>query len=256
MNCPICHEPLRKENRTWRCIHNHCFDEARQGYVNLSRKQKHSGDNEEMSRARTAFLETGAYAFMRDALANKIEELHPNQYLDLGCGEGYYTRTFAPLVKEAYGIDLSKPSIAHAAALDKRTQYIVGSIFELPFNDYSMDVLTSVFTPIPHEEASRVLKDDGVLITVTPGRDHHKELKAQLYEKVRLNDELDHIEGFECLKQECLSRTVHVDDVWLLLEMTPYRYKTSKEGLDKIRALTDGLDVTFEFVISTWKKSC
>ncbi|WP_367614265.1 putative RNA methyltransferase [Allobaculum sp. Allo2] len=63
MNCPICHQPLHKENRTWKCPNNHAFDQARQGYVNLCRKQKVTGDNEAMSAARTRFLESGAYDF-------------------------------------------------------------------------------------------------------------------------------------------------------------------------------------------------
>ena len=46
--CPVCGKELHKTERTWRCDANHCFDEARQGYVNLltvDRKHaKHPGD--------------------------------------------------------------------------------------------------------------------------------------------------------------------------------------------------------------------
>mgnify|MGYP003057234303 CR=1 FL=1 len=37
--CPVCKEKLIKENKTFRCVNNHSFDCAKQGYVNLSRKQ-------------------------------------------------------------------------------------------------------------------------------------------------------------------------------------------------------------------------
>lgn len=254
MNCPICHKPLEKSGRSWICINHHCFDQARQGYVNLSRKQKKTGDNETMSAARTKFLETGAYAFLRDAPKEKITALHPETFLDLGCGEGYYTREIAASVPESYGIDLSKPSIAHAAAHDKHTQYIVGSIYELPFDDASMDVMTSIFTPIPDREIRRVLKNQGILITVTPGRAHHNELKQVLYETVRPNDDPHPVEGMELVDTQEISQKVHVDDVWSLLEMTPYRYTSPKEGLERVRSCTDGLDVTFDFVIQTWRK--
>lgn len=255
MNCPICHQPLHKENRTWKCPNNHAFDQARQGYVNLCRKQKVTGDNEAMSAARTRFLESGAYDFLREAIAKKIHDLHPRMHIDLGCGEGYYTRRFAKEVEDGYGIDLSRPSIAHAAGQDKQTQYIVGSIFELPFADQSADLLTSIFTPIPAKEARRVLKEDGLLITVGPGKSHHKELKEVLYENVRLNDEPKQPEGFELVDRTELSELVHVDDVWSLLEMTPYRYKSPAEGLERVKNLKNGLDVTFDFVISTWRKA-
>lgn len=43
-----------------------------------------------------------------------------------------------------------------------------------------------------------------------------------------------------------------VDDVWSLLEMTPYRYKTSQAGLDRVKQL-ERLEVTFEFVVTVYK---
>ena len=33
--CPKCHEPLEIEGKTCKCINNHCYDIARQGYMNL-----------------------------------------------------------------------------------------------------------------------------------------------------------------------------------------------------------------------------
>ena len=56
--CPVCKEKLIKGNKTFRCVNNHSFDCAKQGYVNLSRKQtKNHGDNALMVKARTDFLE-------------------------------------------------------------------------------------------------------------------------------------------------------------------------------------------------------
>ncbi|WP_323090842.1 methyltransferase domain-containing protein [Allobaculum sp. JKK-2023] len=254
MNCPICHEPLIHEGRTFKCKNSHNFDQARQGYVNLSRKQKASGDNALMVKARTAFLEAGPYDFLRQAILETLRKLHPDTYLDLGCGQGYYTHVFSQAAKEAYGIDLSVPAIAHAAGQDKKTQYVVGSIYDLPFADKSIDAATSIFTPIPAQEAARVLKDNGYLITVTPGTMHHYELKEQLYAQVRFNPPLEPIQGFELVDHQEISQVVHVDDVMTLLEMTPYFYKTPKAGIEKIQSLKNGLDVTFDFVLSLWRK--
>ncbi len=254
MNCPICHEPLIHEGRTFKCKNNHSFDQARQGYVNLSRKRKASGDNALMVKARTAFLEAGLYDFLRQTVLQTLQTLHPDTYLDLGCGQGYYTHEFSKTAKEAYGIDLSVPAISHAAGQDKKTQYIVGSIYDLPFANKSIDVATSIFTPIPAREAARVLKDDGYLLTVTPGKMHHYELKEQLYPQVRLNPPLEPVEGFELVDQQEIRQVLHVDDVMALLEMTPYFYKTPKAGIEKIQSLKNGLDVTFDFVLSLWRK--
>ena len=60
--CPVCKEKLIKENKTFRCVNNHSFDCAKQGYVNLSRKQtKNHGDNALMVKARTDFLEKDTF---------------------------------------------------------------------------------------------------------------------------------------------------------------------------------------------------
>ena len=70
--CPVCKEKLIKENKTFRCVNNHSFDCAKQGYVNLSRKQtKNHGDNALMVKARTDFLEKDYYDFMRSICKGK-----------------------------------------------------------------------------------------------------------------------------------------------------------------------------------------
>lgn len=80
--CPVCKEKLIKENKTFRCVNNHSFDCAKQGYVNLSRKQtKNHGDNALMVKARTDFLEKDYYDFMRQYVKEKVKG---NVYLDAG----------------------------------------------------------------------------------------------------------------------------------------------------------------------------
>ncbi len=256
MRCPICHEPLTHHNKVFVCVNHHSFDQARQGYVNLSRKQKSSGDNAKMVQARSAFLESGPYDFLREEIRQDLSGLHPGVLIDLGCGQGYYTKEFAQTARQSYGIDLSVPAIVHAAGQDKKTQYIVSSIFDLPFEDDSADVAVSIFTPLPEKEVHRVLKPNGTFLVAGPGREHLLELKEQLYEKVRLNDEPPaELEGFTLESRKTIRKKKHIDDVKSLLEMTPYAYKTSKEAMERIENLKEGLDVTFEFVISEWRKN-
>lgn len=207
-----------------------------------------------MVQSRTAFLEKDYYDFMRQALKDETAAIKPNVLADLGCGQGWYTKEFAPLAGQCYGIDLSKEAIAHAAGQDKKTQYIVGSIYDLPFEDESVDLLISIFTPIPEEEARRVLKADGVFLVVSPGTNHHHELKEILYETVRPNDPPKDLEGFVLKKRQELSEKKHVDDAMELLDMTPYRYKSPQAGVERVRNL-NGLDVTFDFLLSTWRKA-
>ena len=98
--CPICGSKLNTFDKSLVCSGHHCFDIARQGYVNLlTVQQKHSlhpGDTREQVLSRRAFLEAGYYAPIADALIAVAKELMVNsneirpsgELLDLGCGEG------------------------------------------------------------------------------------------------------------------------------------------------------------------------
>ena len=70
--CPICGSKLNTLNKSLVCAGHHCFDIARQGYVNLlTVQQKHSlhpGDTREQVLSRRAFLEAGYYAPIAEAL--------------------------------------------------------------------------------------------------------------------------------------------------------------------------------------------
>ncbi len=69
--CPYCHEGLARSGNAFRCPNGHNFDIAREGYVNLA-VGKHPGDTKEMLRARRAFLDTGHYAPLADAINERI----------------------------------------------------------------------------------------------------------------------------------------------------------------------------------------
>lgn len=252
--CPICHMPLEKKEHTWVCSHHHSFDIAKQGYVNLSLKQKkQQGDNKEMVKARTAFLELGHYAFLKAQLVKIIRSYHLKTIVDTGCGQGYYTSAFSK-VSHVWGIDLSKDAIQYAAKKDKWGQYIVASIFSMPFISNCSDGVLSIFVPYATAEIQRILKPHGIWITVGPGPHHCWELKEMLYEHVNENPmpELTR-QGFTHVEQKIITSKQWVSDVWDLLEMTPYRYKSPKEGLERVKACA-GKEITFEFVIDIWRK--
>ncbi len=256
--CPVCSEKLEQvpgsKGRQFSCPNRHSFDRAKSGYLNLSHKQKVSGDNREMVEARTRFLEEGYYDFLRQRIDQMLEELHPHVLIDIGCGQGWYTGSFARYAEECYGADLSKEAILHASKTDKKSQYIVASIYRLPFESSSADVIVSIFTPIPEDEILRVLRPDGLFISASPGTMHHYELKEVLYDKVRLNDPPHSLNRLLFVSQEEISQKIHVKDVQSLLDMTPYRYRCPKEGLERLGRLSDGLDVTFDFLITTYQK--
>ena len=61
--CPVCREAFQRYGNSYKCRNGHCFDIAKQGYVNLLTGSKggNHGDNRLMTSARRAFLNKGYY---------------------------------------------------------------------------------------------------------------------------------------------------------------------------------------------------
>ena len=79
--CPVCGAVLEPQGTAWRCVQGHCFDVARQGYVNLltvtQKHSRHPGDTREMVAARRAFLDAGWYAPIAKTLADLVRLFCP-----------------------------------------------------------------------------------------------------------------------------------------------------------------------------------
>jgi 23S rRNA (guanine745-N1)-methyltransferase len=251
--CPVCALPLRRENKEAVCDHNHHFDYAKSGYLNLlvSNKKNH-GDDAAMVKARTAFLESGGYAFLRNRLAELSEGSHV--LADLGCGEGYYTG--AMKAEERYGFDLSRDALKHAAKNDRGGFYTVASIFRLPLPDASCDTVLTCFAPHAKEEIFRILKPQGTFIFVTPGEKHLYEMKEVLYEHPYENkpEELDTELGL--VHSEKISEVMNLNNEQIrnLFMMTPYVWRTSEADQKRLYD-TPALKVTAEFIIRVYRKN-
>ena len=75
--CPVCGGALAEQGRSLCCEKGHCFDLAKEGYVNLltgSKPADSMGDNKEAARFRRDFLNKGYYAPLRDALCARFAE--------------------------------------------------------------------------------------------------------------------------------------------------------------------------------------
>lgn len=255
LKCPICNEELIRNGKTVQCIHHHSFDVAKQGYINLSTSQKkNQGDNAMMVKARSAFLEHGYYDFLRNRISQIIKEHNCKNLIDAGCGQGHYTKAFSEAVNQCVGMDLSKDAIIYAAKKDKNSLYLVSSIFDMPIVSGWADCVTSIFVPSADQEIHRVLKENGIWITVGPGPMHVYELKEVMYEHPYKNEIPDNdYSGFEKIHQEIITQKHLVEDCMALLDMTPYRYKSSKEAVERVSQLKTA-EITFEFVITVWRK--
>lgn len=270
--CPVCKKELVKNEKTYRCENNHSFDMAKQGYLNLLlSNQKHSktpGDDKEMVLSRKRFLERDYYKIISESV-NGIIEKNLNgkksvNILDIGCGEGYYTGNIKRFLESLgvesniIGIDISKEAIISAAKTYKNIDWLVASAMNIPLADGSMDFIICMFAKIIPEEKKRVLRKGGKLIVVSTGEKHLLELKQVVYEKVRTEfyspvEDLKifrHCETVNCTGKSFIKENESIRN---LFDMTPYKWRSPKDGIDRLFAL-DSLEITIDVNIDIFEK--
>ncbi|MDO6834765.1 methyltransferase domain-containing protein [Pseudoalteromonas carrageenovora] len=259
--CPLCNQTLIKTDSMLRCTNNHSFDFAKEGYVNLlpvqQKNSKQPGDSLEMVQARRAFLETGHYSFLQQSLSNTISNISANTVVDLGCGEGFYTQAIANKTNaQVYGVDISKSAVKYAAKRYPNCHFSVASISQAPFKNEFSDVLVSVFAPLFELELARLANENTILVVVSPGPWHLKELKSYIYSNINEHTEITTPKGFEKSAQSLLTETVTlgVTDIKNLIMMTPFAWKFRPEHWTALEEKGEH-KVTLSFYITQFIKT-
>lgn len=261
--CPLCAQPLRREEKRYVCPQGHSFDIARQGYVNLlTVQQKHSldpGDTRQQVLSRRAFLESGFYAPISEALNQAALDYNAQgEILDVGCGEGYYSARLAKtLGAELTGLDVSKEAVRCAAAKYKDYRWLCATAAQIPVETGAAGVVTSLFAITLPEEFHRVLREDGLFFQVLAAQDHLLGLKKIIYDELifREKDTVPELPGFTLLESVPIrfSFTVEGAQVQNLFAMTPHLFRVSKAGVQRLRE-TERLTDTASCVLNVFRR--
>jgi len=261
--CPLCNEALLLTGKTYRCSNNHCFDEAKEGYVNLLPVQhKHSkspGDNADMVNARRAFLDKGFYQPLIDHILALHQEYGTanSPVFDAGCGEGFYTHQYKTETNQVYGIDISKSAIKIAAKRYKHCHFSVGTLSQLPFENNTIGWINSIYAPLLETEFTRVLEAEGYLLTVTPAEKHLIELKSLIYIDAKEHDtSKSPIENLTLVSEKTLNYPMEFTestDIINLLAMTPFAFKASPEVIEQLKA-KETFTCQADFLIRLYQK--
>lgn len=250
--CPVCKQKLNLSGNTCKCSSNHCFDKAKEGYINLllgSKSGDKTGDSKDSARARHAFLAKGFYSCLKSAIASRLN----GTVLDICCGEGYYDEYDGTLL----GFDISKEMVRLAAKSHKDHIYFVANLADIPIADESIDTAIHLFAPFNDREFARVLKKNGVLYSVIPGENHLYEMKEIIYDKPYKNDERAPDSTLLKLTDKIKITdkvTISGEDLKTLFSMTPYFYRTSEENKSRLDRV-DTIKLTVEFVILEYRRS-
>lgn len=315
--CPLCQSPLQPALDTWRCdgsLHakqtNHPFDVARQGYVNLlpvqQKKSKEPGDSQASIEARKRFLSAGYYQPLQALICQKMAELltkdklvakqtsKPVNWLDIGCGEGYYTQAMAQAGMDTLiAADISKPAVVELAKASKATHSLwyqekvtadsklaegfkiadgstkamiyplVTSAAHLPLRTNSIDGISSIFSPILPTAFNDVLTSEGYLIIAKPDVGHLATVREALFDDVREHDSDKFLQElapyFTLLNTYNVSTefTLSADDLADLLTMTPYAYRARSEKRQALLASvsTEKFATEAKFVVYILQKT-
>ena len=293
--CPVCGGELKREGGSLLCRatdKTHTYDVSREGYVSLlppgKGRNSKAGDEAAMIRARSAFLETGAYDKISDSVAELIakhtpcREGFPITIIDSGCGEGYHSLRIARESARLAGkrvmlaaFDASKFGAAHGAKAavkaalspkegigslwdgDVLVSFMTGNIFALPVKSCSADAVVSMFAPLAWEEMSRVLIDGGIVVVAASGEDHLYEMREIIYKDVIKKVPCPTVgEGFSEVCRTSVRYKAHLDSsdaVMALFGMTPFCHRAPREGADRLRE-KDKLDVTVHTELFVYRK--
>lgn len=262
--CPVCGNILKNHNNRYQCDNNHCFDIAREGYVNLITGKRKSGDrmgdNKDMALSRKRFLEKGYFSPLKDEIIKVIKEQGKDDPVvcDICCGEGWYSDE---IIKEVpcrmYCFDLSKEMVRLAAKRKNGATCFVANLSRIPLRDACTDIGFHLFAPFHEKEFSRIIKDNGIILTAVAGENHLYEIKEILYDTPYKNDEEPPVTQSLVLKEKRkVSGKIELfskEDIDALFRMTPYYYRTDEKDKAKLEAF-DRLSVTVEFVIYIYSK--
>ena len=272
--CPVCGAELAIRATGAACPHAHAFDRARSGYLNLllsNKKQSaEPGDSPAMMRSRRTFLQGGFYDRMAAAANAAVAEIVAGRtgahVADLGCGEGFFTaRLHGALATMSsactcYGVDISRPGrIKMATTYDRAINWVVASLHRSPFLPRSLDVALSMFAPIDAADLRRIVRDDGALVTVTPGPDHLDALRQIIYTSVKPHPPTPALMAGDTLFEQTAATRVRypidVDtpqQIMNLLAMTPYYWNINRATSARIEALSR-LELTVDAYVSIFR---
>ena len=258
--CPVCAEPLGLDAlrpHVLVCGQGHCFDIAREGYVNLllssQRRSSQAGYAKAMLDGRRALFEQGFFGSLVDAVYGAVADnagAGNSLVLDAGCGEGSVLTEVCARGRAdvralcGFGLDISKQGVRCAAKQDAHSLWCVANLRRrLPFQAGTFGLVLNVLSPGNWAEFHRVLAPGGVLIKVAAAEDHLQQYRDAIYEAGRteaLDDSkavADMAEQFDVRTRRRVTYTVPMNCAATghLIAMSPLTWKGKRDRIEAVR---------------------
>jgi len=248
-----CRKPLARSERRLVCAHDHSFDVARSGYVNLlqpqDRRSPRPGDSPQALEARRRVLE-GVEAPLVDAIVDTLSLTEHDVVLDVGCGDGHHLAAIARRFGcGAHGLDISVPAIDAAARRHRGIEWVVANADRfVPYAEHSFSVVVSITGRKNAGEFRRVIRPDGLLLVVVPAADDLIEVRRAVLGEGVPHDRIERTVAtfaplFTLARHECLRRAVRLDRAAAADAMTGSYRGLRRNERARLESIGD-LDVT------------
>ena len=256
LRCPLCKAPLVRRENSLVCAKGHCYDVARQGYVNFVPNHREQFYTKQLFESRALAFAAGLFAPVVDELSGALARYVPGDravVVDAGCGEGYYVKNVCPgRPLTRVGFDLSKDAVRMAARGEREAAFFAADLANIPLADGCADAVLDVFTPANYAEFARVLKPGGVLLKLAPRADYLAQLREAAGERLRRRaydggdvERYVH-ERMDVLEQKTITyqRDVSPELAVHIARMTPMLAGVDIEALDLSRVTKITVDET------------
>lgn len=253
--CPICHSSIKICDNSLICSKNHCYDITKKGYFTLLKKNKLRNDNTydtNLFRNRIKFISNGFYSELHKLISKIIMKKGESQIIiDMGCGDGTHDNIILKLINNnqsfIIGTDISKAGIECATDyVNNNLVPLVADLNYMPIKDNCADVILNILSPSNEKEMKRILKQDGIIIKVTPKKEYLCELRQLLnikeYEnELQIEKNID--KNYIILKKYTINekKKLNKDEMVNLVNMTPLTKNYSYDG--NINEITIALNV-------------
>lgn len=247
--CPICNSNIKICENSLICENKHCYDIAKKGYFTLLKKNKLRNDNIydiNLFENRIKFINKGFYSELHELISKIIKEKNNSKVIvDMGCGDGTHDNIILNLINDnqsyIIGSDISKVGIECSTNyVNNNFIPLVADLNYMPLKDDCVDVILNILSPSNEREMKRILKQDGIIIKVTPKKEYLFELRQLLNIKEYENElqiEKNIEKNYNIIKKYIINEEKKLNDESMLnlFNMTPLskNYNCYK-NIDKI----------------------
>lgn len=178
LQCPLCQTGLVLQENSLICENRHTFNFSRKGYCDFASGAASSAYEKPLWESRRTVFEEGFFAPLTELLLRLLPRETPCFALDAGCGEGSLTATLSKASGGGWlGLDLSREGIALAGCIQSDQCWAAADLTCIPVRSHTADILLNCLSPARYDEFARVLRPNGRLIKVMPGKRHLCELR-------------------------------------------------------------------------------